>query len=116
MLCCTCAGILPTNLHGGGGMVQPPMAGKQIHNKRISGYHPILRNFPSKHLRVDMEIILCDSNLCDRHDLPLLQQRSWTAWSFFLLAINRVFSDRNVHFTGNDLEVFVCMDMAQIVD
>ncbi|KAK4847464.1 hypothetical protein QYF36_002242 [Acer negundo] len=84
------------------GAYQPTMAGKQNH-KRI-------------HVPVDMENTLCDSNLCHRHAIPLLQQRSWIARSSFLLALDRVFSNRNVHFTGKDSEVFVCMDMAQSVE
>ncbi|TXG64048.1 hypothetical protein EZV62_011042 [Acer yangbiense] len=56
------------------------------------------------------------ANICIVVHLVGAYQRSWIARSSFLLALDCVFSNRNVHFTGKDSEVFVCMDMAQSVE
>lgn len=104
-------GILPANIHHCGELVLPQMAREWIRDKRASHYFSILWCLLCEYVPGDLENSICNLNGCDSDVISIFQQCYRPAWSYRILAIDSLFSGRDVHFTGKDSQVFGHLDV-----
>lgn len=82
------------------------MATKQIHHKRV-----LIIGNRNQHVEICLENKLCDNDDYNSNDIPVLQRVCWVTWRGHVLAIVRLFPNRDVYFTSKDPQVLLHLDL-----
>ncbi|XP_042046811.1 amino acid permease 6-like isoform X2 [Salvia splendens] len=96
-----------------GGPVQAEVAGKQGHRGRTCRPCSPVRGLQLQRIQISVEISVCDNNITDCNDLPLLQQLSRPHRGIRVLPADRVLPHRDAHCPGQSAQVLLQMGVAE---